>query len=195
MPNTSLGGTRNDLSESLPALQNAEAKLYDYAVNTLGVDYRVADFGAVRTEADTNQILQYRTNDYNAAVRAGEIPANTPLQVFRRIAPYGSSFHNYGAAFDVLIIDQGPYASKDAALHALKAAASSFGLSSDVPNDPPHFELNTSINNARAAWIDYTSGGSGNISVRVSGGVADTAALVTVAVLGAVLFALRYFRR
>lgn len=194
MPNTSLGGTRNDLSESLPALQDAEARLYDYAVNTLGIDYRIADFGAVRTEADTNLILQYRTNDYNAAVKAGEIAANTPLQVFRRIAPFGSSFHNYGAAFDVLVTDQGPYASKDAALQALKGAASSFGLSSNVPNDPPHFELNTSIDDARAAWINYTNGGDGSVNVRVSG-VADTAALVTVAVLGAVLFALRYFRR
>lgn len=194
MANTSLGGTRNDLSESLPALQDAEAQLYAYAMGTLGIDYRIADFGAVRTEADTNLILQYRTDDYNAAVKSGEIPANTPLQTFRRIAPYGSSYHNYGAAFDALITNRGMYANDSAALQALKNAAPQFGLRSNVTNDPPHFELAVPIDEARAAWINYTNGGDGSINVRVSG-VADTAALVTVAVLGALLFALRYFRR
>ena len=193
MPNTNAGGTRNDLSETLPQLQDAESRLYAYATGTLGIDYRIADFGALRTEADTNRILGYRQNDYAAAVRADPRVASIPINKWRPIAPFGSSYHNYGAAFDVLITNSGPYASADDALQALKAAAPSFGLSSSVPNDPPHFELPIGLGDAQQLWTDYTTGG-GGVNVRISGG-ADAAALVAVALLGALLFAIRYFRR
>ena len=192
MPNIGAGGTRNDLTETLPQLQDAEAALYQYATGTLGIDYRIADFGALRTESDTARILQYRQNDYNAAVRNDPRVAQIPINTWRPIAPFGSSYHNYGAAFDVLITDRGPYTSDSDALQALKAAAPSFGLSSTVPNDPPHFELPIGLGDAHNLWNDYIGGG--GVSVRMSGGV-DSAALVTVALLGALLFALRYFRR
>jgi hypothetical protein len=193
MPNTGQGGTRNDLGATLPQVQDAEAALYEYATGTLGIDYRIADFGALRTLADTQLIMQYRQNDYNAAIAANPDTAKVPINKWRPISPFGSSYHNYGAAFDVLITDAGPYASAGAALEALKAAAPSFGLSSSVPNDPPHFELAVGLGDAQQLWADYMGGG-GSVNVRI-GGTADTAALFTVAILGAILFAMRYFRR
>lgn len=194
MPNVDAGGTHNDLDGTLPELQQAEAQLYAYATGVLGIDYRIADFGAFRTEADTDLILKYRQDDYNAAVQADPSVARIPLQKFRRIAPYGSSMHNYGAAFDVLIINRGPYASSDAALLALKQAAPSFGLRSSVPDDPPHFELPMSVEDARLRWIDFSNGGGDDISVHFTG-AADVASLATIAVIGLLVVAIRYFRR
>lgn len=196
MPNTSVGGIRNDLSETLPELQDAESQLYAYATGVLGIDYRIANYGAFRNDADTAQILQYRQDDYDAAVRANPALSHTSINTWRPIAPFGSSFHDYGAAFDVLIINRGSFPTAASALQALKAAASSFGLSSNVPNDPPHFELPISIDEARQRWIDYTTGsnGDGTVNVRVTG-AADAAGIITVALLGLVLVAMRYFRR
>lgn len=184
--------TRNDLSEALPQLIDAEQQLHDYA-NSIGIDYRIADYGAVRTEADTNLILKYRQDDYNAAVRADPSVAHIPINVWRPIASYGSSYHNYGAAFDVLITVSGQYGSS--ALDVLKNAASQFGLSSSVPNDRPHFELaGISVDDARQLWIDYTTG-TDYVPPTSPSGTGDVAALVTIAALGALLLLLRYFKR
>lgn len=196
MPNVDVEGKRNDISETLPELQDAEARLYAYATGTLGIDYRIADFGAFRTEADTTEIKGYRQNDYNEAVKANPAIAHIPINTWRPISSYGSSWHNYGAAFDVLILDAGRYASSSAALQALKQAAPSFGLRSNVPNDPPHFELPISIDEARNKWLDYVNSDSGSDDgVRIHFTETDNAALITVAVLGAILFAMRYLRR
>ena len=66
-----------------------------------GIAFTLNDFGGVRTPADTALILQYRETDYAAALAADTIPADTTISQFRPIAPYGQSYHDYGAAFDV----------------------------------------------------------------------------------------------
>lgn len=186
-------GTRNSLTGALPQLIDAENQLRERA-NALGIGYVIADYGAVRTLADTVQILGYRDADYAAAIAADPSVANTPINDWRPIAPFGSSYHNYGAAFDVRITSAPAGVSFDAALQQLKDLAPSVGLRSDVPNDPPHFELPISLDEAKAQWAAQgnTLPAPGSISVVTAPNVAaaSTVALVLVAIL-----ALAYFRR
>lgn len=186
--------TRNDLTEALPQLQEAESQLHEYATNVLGIDYRIADYGALRTLDDTTEILGFRQADYAAAVRANPALANTPINTWRPIAQFGTSWHNYGAAFDVLITDAGGFESATTALNALKNVASQFGLRSSVPNDPPHFELPVSLSAARQMWIDYNNGSTVGIP-NVPDGGGDIAAISTVAIIAAMAVAFRYFRK
>lgn len=142
----------NSIAGALPELVVAESDLRMRA-QALGIGYRIADFGgAPRTLADTIKIMSYRAADYAKAVASGEISASTPINVFRPINAYGTSYHNYGAAFDVLITSAPPGMSFDLALARLKALAPAVGLRSNVPNDPPHFELPISLEEAKARW-------------------------------------------
>ena len=178
-----------NIEATLPALQEGEQKLHEYANNVLGIDYQLAAYGAFRDEADTEEIMGYREDDYAAAVRVNPKVAQIPINTWRPIAPFGSSYHNYGAAFDVQITDKGNFESADTALSALKAVASRFGLRSSVPNDPPHFELPVSLADARRMWADYS--GDDVPELPPSSGAGDVAALATVAVVGAVILAVR----
>lgn len=179
---------RPDISATLPQLQDAESALHEYANNVLGIDYGFADYGTLRSEADTVDILQFRQDDYAAAVRANPRVASTPITSWRPIAPYGKSWHDYGAAFDVAITDKGNFESAGAALSALKNVATRFGLTSAVPNDPPHFELGVPLSQARQLWLDYTGDAP---DLPPSDGTADVAALSTVAVVGVLLLLVR----
>lgn len=149
--------TRNSIDGALPQLLTREQMLRTRA-NALGIEYRIADFGGLRTYADTVLILGYRAADYAAAVAANPATAYTPINEWRPIASFGSSMHNYGAAFDVKVTKMPPGMSEYTALTRLKAIAPSIGLRSNVPNDLPHFELPLSLDEARRAWGDRTPG-------------------------------------
>lgn len=181
-----------NITDTLPVLQDAEQALHEYANNVLGINYQLAAYGALRDEPDTDEILQYRADDYAAAVRANPKVAQTPINTWRPIAPFGSSYHNFGAAFDVVITDRGGFESDAAALNALKAVASRFGLRSNVPNDPPHFELPVSLDQARELWLAYN--GDAPDVVGSPAGTANTAALATIAVVGILILAIRKLR-
>lgn len=160
------------LAGALTETQAAYNQLEDLAANH-GIAFRIANFGAVRTLADTNQILGYRQADFNAAVRAGTISPDTSLNKFRPIAPFGTSFHNYGAAFDLLILQtpQGtapdpngdtPAPGADAALRLLGSLAPSLGLrwGGRFSNpDPRHFELAITLDQAKQAYASEVGGG------------------------------------
>lgn len=172
-----------DLTICLPQLALAEGQLRQYADGN-GISYRLTDYGAFRTEKDTTDILGFRVADYAAARARGEADAlRLSLADWRPIAPYGRSWHNYGAAFDIAITRHLGYPSADDALHDLKNAASMFGLRSSVTNDPGHFELAVPLETARQMWIRYN----GSESLKSSTG----SATLTIAVLAAILLALR----
>lgn len=174
---------RNSLAGALPQLLAAEAALRSRAT-ALGIEYRIADFGGVRTQADTVLIMGYRAADYAAAVARNPDVARIPINEWRPIASFGSSMHNYGAAFDVKIVRAPAGMSESAALQRLKTLAPSVGLRSNIPNDPPHFELPISLSQARAMWGKAP-------------GIVDatTASVATGAVLVAILLALSIARR
>lgn len=186
-------GIRNSIDDALPQLIAAENQLRQRA-SAMGIQYVIADYGGVRTFADTVLILGYRDADYAAAIAADPSVANIPINTWRPIAPFGSSYHNYGAAFDVRITSAPAGVSFDSALQQLKDLAPSVGLRSDVANDPPHFELPISLDEAKADWSAQGNAlpAPGSISVVTAPNIA---AASTIAVVLVAILALAYFRR
>jgi hypothetical protein len=155
------GGRRmTSLSGVLPELVIAHDQLVQ-ALADQGISTRIANYGALRSQADTTQILTYRTNDYNHDVAAGIISPTLDINTYRPIAPFGSSYHNYGAAFDLEVTGAPPGVS---AYHALAIAgelAPSFGLrwGGTFPidrRDTPHFELAIPLSEARRRYNEFT---------------------------------------
>lgn len=120
-----------------------------------GIEFTTADFGGVRTEADTIRILKYRDDDYAVYVRnlKKERPnaKPTPKEIWRKIAPFGSSYHNYGAARDLKVAKHPPSFTASKALDRLRALAPGCGLKT-ITNDPPHVQLPITLAQARARW-------------------------------------------
>lgn len=175
-------GIRNSIAGALPQLLAGFNQLKARA-NAIGIDFDIADYGGVRTYADTVLIMAYRAADYAAAAALNPSILSIPINTWRPIAPFGSSMHNYGAAFDVKITAAPAGMSFGEALQQLKLLAPSAGLSSNVPNDPPHFELPISLDEARTQWAAFTSNASTpTITVLTSSNVA--AASTVAAVVG-----------
>lgn len=176
----------------LPELAAAKQRLEQAAAaHARRVAFKLANYGGTRTQADTTEILGYRDADYAVYVKSlkpGQSPI--PKTEWRKIAPYGSSYHNYGAAFDVeptsidgidihtsptpaVIWRSDPKRAARLAQEAqdvLDTLAAGAGLrSGDSFKDEPHFELPITLTAARAMWGNFqetgsssgTSGGSG----------------------------------
>lgn len=147
-----LNGARPELLAAVSALAAVVAQEHP------GLEFDVADFGGMRSEADTAKILTYRDNDWDAAVRADPtLPRRTTKHAWRPIAPWGNSMHNYGAAFDVQITKAPAGMSRLAALNIVKDYAPVIGLVDGRDfGDGPHFELPGGLAAARAAWLKQT---------------------------------------
>lgn len=166
------------LAGALPDLIAAELLLRKNA-SQHGITYVIAEFGGIRTASDTAQAMAYRDADYAVYLKNGG-DASVDVNTWRPIAPYGDSYHNYGAAFDVFVTGVPDGRDQAWGLTMLKNAAMAVGLSSDVANDPPHFELPISLSDAQDAWMTFT-GGTG-----VPKG-SSTAAVLAVIALGALV--------
>jgi hypothetical protein len=184
-------GIRNSIAGALPALIAAQGQLLASA-HARGINFDIADFGGVRTFADTVVIIGYRAAEYAAAVANNPSLANTPINTWRPIAPFGQSMHNYGAAFDVKITKAPPGMSFDSALSQLKTLAPSVGLRSNVPNDPPHFELPITLEQAKALWESQGNASPGIVQVLTT---SNAVAASTVALIVVTFVALAAFRR
>lgn len=122
-----------------------------------GIVFTLNDFGGIRSEADTTLILSYRQADYAAALAADTIPVDTTINQFRPIAPYGSSYHDYGAAFDVTAT--GPMADPQSALGALAPSCGLVWGGTFGNPDLPHFQLNFSLAAVKAMWANWQASG------------------------------------
>jgi hypothetical protein len=154
MPGNSVTGARPELLNAIAALRAVIAQEHP------SIKWEVADYGGLRTQADTAQILQYRDNDWAAELkRDPTLKLRTTKEAWRPISPWGSSMHNYGAAFDVVITGTPAGMSRLAALNIVKDYADVVGLV-DGRNfshpDPPHFELPGGLAAARLAWEKMT---------------------------------------
>jgi len=144
---------------SLPELRAAEQGLRTQAERE-GIAYVIAPFGGpLRTAADTTTILTYRKNDYAVYVaaqrKAGKVPVD--INTFRRIAPYGSSYHDFGAAFDINISAWPDGMSRDEALTHVGAMAGSHNLKWGAAfGDTPHFELALPLDVVKTMWAAYS---------------------------------------
>lgn len=136
----------------LPELKTAEARLRALA-SARGLVYAFADYGGLRSESDTTKILEYRRVEYAAYRKRMESAGKRPvsIDVYRPINEYGHSWHNYGAAFDVVMIR--------GSIEALGALAEAAGLrwgGHFARKDTPHFELPITLADARSR---FASGG------------------------------------
>lgn len=157
----------SSLTGVLPETAIAYNALDAYA-RSQGISIAVADFGGIRTQSDTTKILGYRQDDYNAALRAGLIAPDTTLQQFRPIAPFGSSYHNYGAAFDIKVVAWPSAMTQYGALKMLGAYAPNIGLrwgGTFTNPDTPHFELAITLADAKQRYASYASGGGASSTI------------------------------
>lgn len=177
---------RFSLVGELPELTSAMNRLAELA-RAEGVEFVTADFGGVRTEPDTVTIMRYRDEEYARYVR--DLKAKNPNAIpqskeeWRKIAPFGKSKHNYGAARDVRPVKWPKGKSFQCAhdkLDELVDKHPELGLrSGDSFNDEPHFELRITIAEAKARYL-----------ARV-GTIAGGGALVLLAVGGLILYSLK----
>lgn len=153
---TSLTGA---LPELLFALDELRAK-----AKAQGIEFTTADFGGLRTQADTALIMKYRDDDWNAAVKADpSLARRTTKEAWRPIAKWGNSMHNYGAAFDVRITAYPKGKSGLWALNWLADTAPEVDLVAgrdfvNAPADPPHFELRGGLSLAKKRWAEEHKG-------------------------------------
>jgi hypothetical protein len=125
-----------------------------------GIEFETADFGGVRTEADTTKILKYRDDDYAVYVRnlKATNPSKTPVPIgkWRPISPFGSSMHNFGCARDLKITKHPDSFSESTAQARLGALAPSCGLkwggTFTTRFDGPHMELPITMAQARQRY-------------------------------------------
>jgi hypothetical protein len=180
------------LASALPELRAAELRLRKNA-NQHGITYVIAEFGGIRSQADTTQAMTYREADYAVYLRNAKAANHTTVDIntFRPIAPFGNSFHNYGAAFDVFITSVPEGRTQSWGLEIMKVAAQSVGLRSNVPNDPPHFELPVSLSDAKAKWTKYqeavSQGHAYIINDTAPKGTSNIGAMVALAALAGLL--------
>ncbi len=167
--------------DALPELTQAWYTLEQLAA-THGVQIGIADDGGFRTQADTTRDVGYRDTEYAAYVQTQKA-AGRPVQsenVWRPIAPYGSSYHNYGAARDFTIVIKPSSMTTDAAMALVRSLAPAAGLRAIYPgtNDPPHLELPISLDDAAQRWSDYQAG-TGPYATDDASGASDGASSAT----------------
>lgn len=183
------------LAGERPALTAAMTQLEQLAA-AVGIAFATADYGGVRTEADTVTILRYRDDDYAVAQRQAAASGTVlpPIAQWRPIAPFGSSYHNYGAARDVRPVRWPQGMTESGALARLGAIVATHpelglrwgGTFPQGKKDPAHFELAITLADARTQW--EAANKTANTAL-ASGGAA-----VAVLIIGAVLFGIARYR-
>lgn len=170
MTATNNNTVQGELPETIAAY-NTLANLAAYD----GITFHVADYGGLRDEATTTQLIAWR----DQAVAAGE-PSY-------RVAPYGHSYHDYGGAFDLVIDSDGGFSDPLAQLGTLAPQAGlRWGGTFPPPGDRPHFELAIDIGDLKARWAAFT--GQGQSLASSDGGMVEsgTSGLAVLAVIGLV---------
>jgi hypothetical protein len=157
--------------EALPELESAwDATVSDAAAE--GIQLTIADFGGFRTANDTALILSYKQADYDAYAAAARAAGRTPVPITgpwddgspRPIAPYGQSWHDYGAARDADIVSFPSSMTLEDAIVRVDAIATANGLDTGAAySDPLHLQLPVSLDEARARWAEYSSSSSSSL--------------------------------
>lgn len=132
--------------------------------NAEGISFDTADFGGVRTEADTTRILKYRDDDYAVYLRnlKAQSSSKTPIPktTWRPINPFGTSMHNFGCARDLRITQKPSSFSGSAAWNRLGELAASVGLrwgGTFKRVDTPHMELPITLAEAKRRYQQRTT--------------------------------------
>jgi hypothetical protein len=153
----------NTLAGSLPQLIASEAKLHQFALSR-GIDYVIAKFGGRRTQKITDLIMQYRRDDYAAAVKKNPALAKVPIEKYRPIAPYNLTRHKFGSAFDIVLTRLPKGMSSSAAMELLGDYAEKYcnlrwgGHFPEDRIDVKHFELTPPMATLEVAWNNFVRG-------------------------------------
>lgn len=179
--------------DALPEL----AQLWDQLVAIAageGIGVGIEDWGGFRTVDDTAQILAFKQADYDEYAAAARAAGHEPNPITgpwdngssRPIAPYGQSFHNYGAARDFAIDAVPAGMSMDDAVSRVQAIGVGLGFRSGASyGDDRHLELTIPLADAAAAWAAYQG----------AGATSTTILLVGMAAILGVVTVLRLFQR
>lgn len=160
-------------------------------LETIGIRVQLADAGGVRSEADTVRAIKARDADYAAYVARAKKAGKTPLGIYeawdvgddgkpapRPIAPYGSSFHNYACAGDLIVVARPQNMTVAQAQAKIGELAPKHGLrwGGNWPGnkrDPRHVELAVTLAEARKLYEQFTgkpiAGGGASSSSSSSG--------------------------
>jgi hypothetical protein len=130
---------------ALPELRDKEAAFRD-AMDAIGMAYSLPDYAGVRTAEQQAQLIQWR----DEAVAQGE-PSYS-------VAPVGSTFHEYGAAFDITITK--PTNPGDGDYATAAEVGQGVGLRPGYffsPPDPFHFELDYPLATVELMFTTHAS--------------------------------------
>ncbi|MGH9884107.1 MAG: hypothetical protein ACREBE_01160 [bacterium] len=151
--------------DALPELVDAWRELEQLAGEE-GITLAIADFGGFRTAADTSLILSYKQQDYDAYAARERGAGRSPLPITgpwedgssRPIAPFGQSYHDYGAARDFVIVGRPAGMSVSEAELRVDDLAEYLGLDTGRSyGDRRHVELPISLQEARDRWAEYSA--------------------------------------
>jgi hypothetical protein len=177
----------NTLVGCLPETIAAEAKLHQLAL-ARGIEYKIADFGGLRTPGITDLILFYRDNDYAAAVRANPAVAKIPKEKWRPISPYLKSRHRFGSAFDIIPTKLPKGMSTSVAMQTLGTLAEKYcnlrwgGNFPEDRIDVKHFELTPPMSSLEIAW-DAFQRGAGTAVASAASVVKDNRAVTSILIM------------
>lgn len=122
---------------TLAELREKEAR-FRAACAAVGIEYVIADFGGLRTEAQVAQLIKWRDEAVAAArKKGGEAAAK---KAWYPVATTEKGFHPVGGAFDIKITKHRE-ANLDAAYARTWTIAPAVGLRALGSYDPFHFEL------------------------------------------------------
>jgi len=174
--------------DALPELEERWV-LLEQLTSDDGIELGIADYGGLRTAADTAEIISFKNADYAAYAAAARAAGRVPVPITgpwdngnaRPIAPYGRSYHNYGAGRDFTIVSHPAWLSLGDAVAHVQELAESIGLRSGRAfDDDYHLELPISLEQAAADWAEYSSSRGSVTMTAVLVGLALTVGAVTV---------------
>lgn len=149
------------IATALPELRDKESA-FRTAMDAMGFTYSLPDYAGVRTEAQQAQLVAWRdqavADARAAAVKNGTDPDAAAKAAYYEVAPPNTTYHEFGAAFDIQITTPDNPTDDDYANAA--EIAQGVGL---VPGyffstpDPFHFQLDYDLATVQQMWTDHTT--------------------------------------
>lgn len=192
------------LAGLLPEMREKEQKLRNYA-SSRGIAYVIADYGGLRTQADTVKLVGWRDAAVAKARKLAALEADkrrlSPSQkalaveqagkrAYYRVSPFGRTFHSRGAAFDIRITTTAPGLTFAQSYKVLGDYAPQIGLrwggNFSAPADPFHFEDRRTLEELDRRFAEHQAQLSSGRAATL-GAVTPVVIVVAVVVLGASL--------
>lgn len=129
---------------ALPELKDKEGA-FRTAMAAAGYQYDLPDFAGVRSAAQQQQLIAWRDEDVAAGGKS------------YAVAPVNTTYHQYGAAFDIKITQ--PADPQQSDYQAAADIAQSVGLDAGfyfTNRDPYHYQLPYDLPSVQQMWTEHT---------------------------------------